>query len=443
MPMIIDGNKNQRVLLHNILEFILSWYCAVFIMCLPLYIVRFKIFGLPSTLVELLFWGFAIIFMAWFLSSGKPNFTNIKDSIQNDFAENYQLWVLIFVILLSAAIGVGIAVSTRSALGIFRAYFIEPILLFVILRYIAKHITIIKFIVIGVAGLIVWLCLLSCLQVFFHTFIFAPDEAHFNRATGVFTTANALGLLLGPAGALFLGFAVAVRHRYKLLAVAVTGITAVTIILSRSLTGLIGFGAAISVVVVLKTFFDNGNGQTFLKRLTIVAFAGLVALQLSFFAFVLPNLTPKVSGPDLPVDSLAIRYYLWEGSFRLLEGHPFGVGLSSFPKAYAPYRIYQDETLRKGFDILPLYPHNMLLNFWSEIGIVGTIALYLLCLTGLEKALMYKRYPIALGLIGAIVYLLIHGLTDVPYFKNDLAFMFWILLAVCFSLPKIAEETSK
>ena len=36
---------------------------------------------------------------------------------------------------------------------------------------------------------------------------------------------------------------------------------------------------------------------------------------------------------------------------------------------------------------------------------------------------------LSLGLLSAMVVILIHGLVDVPYFKNDLAVMFWLLIA--------------
>jgi hypothetical protein len=35
--------------------------------------------------------------------------------------------------------------------------------------------------------------------------------------------------------------------------------------------------------------------------------------------------------------------------------------------------------------------------------------------------------PVHLGVLLAMVAILVHGLVDVPYFKNDLAFEFWLL----------------
>jgi len=37
---------------------------------------------------------------------------------------------------------------------------------------------------------------------------------------------------------------------------------------------------------------------------------------------------------------------------------------------------------------------------------------------------------VVLGLLCAMVVIIVHGLVDVPYFKNDLAVMFWALVAM-------------
>jgi hypothetical protein len=43
-----------------------------------------------------------------------------------------------------------------------------------------------------------------------------------------------------------------------------------------------------------------------------------------------------------------------------------------------------------------------------------------------------------LGVACAFLTIIIHGLVDVPYFKNDLAVFFWVLLAIVgiSNLPK-------
>ena len=48
----------------------------------------------------------------------------------------------------------------------------------------------------------------------------------------------------------------------------------------------------------------------------------------------------------------------------------------------------------------------------------------------LLKHLDKPQRALVLGLIGAMSAIFIHGLVDVPYFKNDLAVLFWLGLAL-------------
>jgi hypothetical protein len=44
-----------------------------------------------------------------------------------------------------------------------------------------------------------------------------------------------------------------------------------------------------------------------------------------------------------------------------------------------------------------------------------------------------------LGIVLAMVAIIVHGLVDVPYFKNDLALEFWTLLGIQFGALRAAN----
>ncbi|MDO8260559.1 MAG: hypothetical protein Q7T50_03640, partial [Candidatus Magasanikbacteria bacterium] len=82
-----------------------------------------------------------------------------------------------------------------------------------------------------------------------------------------------------------------------------------------------------------------------------------------------------------------------------------------------------------------MYPHNIFLNFWTELGLAGMVLFAWIIGRFLYIAFRLaqidsKNKGIALGLLGAMVAIFVHGLVDVPYFKNDLAVVFWVLLAI-------------
>jgi O-antigen ligase len=155
--------------------------------------------------------------------------------------------------------------------------------------------------------------------------------------------------------------------------------------------------------------------------------------------------------------SLQIREQQWKETWEMLKDGRLvsGVGLANYQQAVAPYhqegiflRDYSDPDWHKKtvFNAeyrasvwqpteIYLYPHNIFLNFWSELGLAGVllfiwiIVKYLLVSFKL-LAKDNKNKFIILGFLSAMVVIITHGLVDVPYFKNDLAIMFWVLVAM-------------
>ncbi len=88
-----------------------------------------------------------------------------------------------------------------------------------------------------------------------------------------------------------------------------------------------------------------------------------------------------------------------------------------------------------------------MLNFWSEIGLLGLFAFAWLIFAFFRTT--FPSLKIREGRVGyesitiaataAMITLLVHGLVDVPYFKNDLAILFWVIYALPFAQPLITE----
>jgi len=156
-----------------------------------------------------------------------------------------------------------------------------------------------------------------------------------------------------------------------------------------------------------------------------------------------------------------VRQAQWKETWTMLKDGRLitGAGLDNYQKTLAPYHVpgifYDDGTdpnfrnhvvwnadykkkVWRPVEIY-LYPHNILLNFWSELGLAGCSCLFgLLESFCLFQSRVYKntKYKIPntkylfLGLFCSMIVIIIHGLVDVPYFKNDLACLFWILMAI-------------
>ena len=112
-----------------------EWGLFLLFLLLPAYLLRFYIGPIPSTILELMI---LIICGTWVLKEKKYRtlFSRIKY-----FYENYKLLFLgILLFLVGATISIFTSINIRAAAGEWRAFYIEPILIFFTLVFYFQHI---------------------------------------------------------------------------------------------------------------------------------------------------------------------------------------------------------------------------------------------------------------------------------------------------------------
>jgi len=79
-----------------------------------------------------------------------------------------------------------------------------------------------------------------------------------------------------------------------------------------------------------------------------------------------------------------------------------------------------------------LHAHNILLQFWINLGVTGVSGfIWLLVIWFSQVWRQVREYNIiAITVAAAMVALLVHGMLDVAYWKNDLSALFWIIFAL-------------
>jgi len=102
------------------------WGLYLFFFLLPTYLIRFNIGPLPTTLLEVMLWIITIIWLIKYHS-------HIIYHITHTTKQNKILFIGIAVFLLSATVSIFTSTDVRSALGEWKAFYIEPIILFLIL----------------------------------------------------------------------------------------------------------------------------------------------------------------------------------------------------------------------------------------------------------------------------------------------------------------------
>ncbi len=398
----------------------LNWALAFLVLGLATYLTRFTIGFVPFTLLEAMIW---IIFIVWLIRNyKKPIITAYR-------------WPILILFLISV-IAIEISPNTIGALGIWKAYFLEPIMFFLVFINVIKNKKDLQLIIyaLGVSALAV--SIFAIYQKFTGWAI--PNEfwaaKETRRVTSFFGYPNAIGLYLGPiiilyAGQLLLNYKKILPVIFNSLVIIVSLLSIVFAVSKGALVGVFAGLLFLGILFSKKT-----------RLVTIVA-----AITLAVIIFFTPNLYQRII-KEVSFQSMSgqVRTQMWGETWQMLQDHfVFGAGLAGYQQTFDPYHPER-------YIEVYLYPHNIILNFWSELGLAGLFwFIYIFIKFFKDGWQIFKRVeprqergetpPFvkgvgALTLMAIMVTIIIHGLVDVPYFKNDLAVMFWLWLGMMTTL---------
>ena len=259
-------------------------------------------------------------------------------------------------------------------------------------------------------------------------------EENLRRIRAFYGSPNNLALFLGRVAPLALALAAFGRFGQKArlacwLAFAATGLA---IVLTFSIGAWLGVLAALLVIAALA-------GRKALIRTAIGL--GVAALAA---APVLLSVERFRSHLDLTDGGTTFaRVVVWWSALAMIRDHPLlGIGLDNFLYYYRDLHYM----LPAGWREPALsHPHNLLLDFWLSLGLLGAGLLVVLLVGFGREALRLWRAesdPVARGLVAGVlasmVDFLAHGLIDNSYFLPDLAVLFWL----CFVILRLSRATS-
>jgi putative inorganic carbon (HCO3(-)) transporter len=401
------------------------WGLAGVILFLPSYLWRFSCLGLPFSFLELMIGG---LFIIWLLKDKRflqINFS-LKKKATNEFppAPRYLLIAWLLVSLLALVVN-----PTWASLGLWRAYFLEPLLFCLIFVYTVKTKKDLRLIINALGILVAWLWVVAIYQNF-TTWNFLPayNFPNIKRLTAVFSYPNALGLLVAPLASLFAGLWLTSQDKKRDILYATVFVLGFSSALLARSEGAIG-GVVVSLIIWLilaKKVRKFGLPLAIISLLIFFLFASGAEKINSFKQqLFFPQL-------DLQATSLEIRSSQWQEAWQLLQPNFWaGAGLNGYQLAVAPYH---HETWLEVY----LYPHNLFLNFWVELGLFGLLVFwgFLIYIINLLKKLFLAKNNLAWPFLLMWLTWFVHGLVDVPYFKNDLSVLFFILFLLTFLAQK-------
>jgi O-antigen ligase len=361
---------------------------------LPLYVVRWHYGPLPTTLLETLI-------IVTVLSYGIARW---RDGMRRPTATPYDIPIV--VLLAAGAISVIVASDHRGALGLYRAYFIEPIAIYYVASdLLAGRENVQRFLVALAAGSSAF----AVLNLIVFARALAAHNVHVGAAPNAFYgDANYVAMYLEPpvamaAGLLMLGDSPRWR-RFGGVWLLITG-SALAVMFSK------GSYLALAALVVV-ALITVPRWRIALAAAVVAAVAAATQIPL-----VMQRLATVAS-------SAGGREQIFGATVNILRAHPiFGIGLGGYS---FQFRGSTPE----------IYPHDIWLTFWVELGILGVVA-FAVILFGLlwrswrAWSLTVGLYrPVLWGVLGALVLWTVHGLVDSPYWKNDMSAEFWLLAAV-------------
>jgi O-antigen ligase len=374
---------------------------AVTAACLPLYVVRWHAGPLPTTLLETLVALTVVAYAASLVAERRLPAARTPFDIP------------ILLLLLAGVIGIAVAPDHVRALGIYRAYFLEAIacyyIAFDLLRTREEAGTVLLVAAAGTGAMAIG-------QILTFWFVFEHGTLRLGDGPAFLNTSpNSVALFLEPPLAFAIGFVMfASRPLERWLGLGVVALVVPAIVLTLSR------GSYLSMAVLAAFLVLSVQAPRW--RLRAIAILVVLALVVAEIPFIHKRLL------DL-AHSVTVRSSLYREAFEMLSQRPlFGAGISGFPVRVAPFR--------PATQTVQLYPHDIWLTTWSELGLLGLVAFAVIFfgllwygLRALPRTAGIYR-PVLWGAVGALVLYLVHGLFDSPYWKNDLSIEFWLVAAL-------------
>ncbi|MHB1522538.1 MAG: O-antigen ligase family protein [Candidatus Dormibacteria bacterium] len=377
---------------------------------LPAYVLRGSLLGkLPFTGLEVVL---ALTVLAFAIESWRQRRMPHLDT---------PFTVLILVLLVAMAIAVAVSPEKKDALGIAKAYIVEPVIYFFVAVNVLRSSWDWERLAYGlyVSGTVVavsqFVALGRALQAHTLNLNVAPPVP-----TWLWTNNNFGGIFLDPLVGLALGLALfgGTRHPRVHWAMLVLLGAGDVLTLSRG-----SWLALVGISLLAAAIHPR-------RRQLVPAWAALAVV-----ALLLPPIRHRVENelnPNNPANSMVSRVHLWHATLDLILAHPFqGSGLANYQEEIGPYRAQLHDVIHQTH----VYPDQLELDFWVELGVMGLIFLvgffvevgrYLLPV--LRAGPMAQPWAASLVLGWAAI--LIHGLVDSPYWKNDLSVEWWALAAL-------------
>jgi len=387
------------------------------ILLAPAYLIKLIFFSFPTNLLEILEI-FSIAF--WIFENRKSFFKKVKLFYQENIVIDWAILGLILGAILSAAFNDNLT----HEFSIIKSWFVLPIIFSFIAALEFKNEK--NKLLSAVFYSTFWVSLASLF------YLLSGNLTYDHRLKAFFLSPNHLAMFIAPGiiiGIYFFQSAFGKKlSKTPQRVVSALAIFLITLVLF--FTHSYANWLAILIALLIYFFLINKNKKIFLFIFAVLlAFIFLESGSEKFKDLI--NFSERSSASS--------RLMIWQSAGKILKDNwLWGIGAGNFQEKYLQYQKYFPPYLEWAVP----QPHNLFLAFWLQTGLLGFLSFLILLAMILKKiflsfrSAMENKKEITLYL-SFFIYLIIAGLFDTPYWKNDLSLIFWIF----FFLPLFLEKS--
>jgi len=461
----------------------MEWALTVFPLLIPFYLVKTTFFGIPFTLPEVVIYALVAAALVSFAKNNlMPSsiFRSVFGSMRlavlrrQSFLRRYGDLLFPLAVFVVGAFVALVAVESRivfsdgqvfegmrTALGILKGWIIAPMLfLIVYLACIPDNNRLLDTLnVYGFSAVV--LAVWALFQVSTDGYV-TPDA----RASGPFESANYLALYIVPAlvylmirikdivlplyaeekksfiGSFFRRGDIKEKHPEISLFILGFLLLFLALLASKSYAGMIAaMGGALFYFGLEFLEFKSRNEKALNPWKFLAGFLVFLVIILGVIYVIDPGKWQAMFRFD-ERNSSSVRMEVYSVSAGLIgENWLTGIGPGQYE---AMYKLHSERLLgREPYELNMLHPHNLLLAVWLNTGLLGLMGFVTILVMAFKRcAFHFKKFASAkinsapkLRVMGTAVLIgiLIYGLFDMPFFKNDLSILFWIVIAIIFA----------
>lgn len=387
-----------------------KWGAWSIVFLAPLYLIKISFW--PLTALEALTWVFVLI---WLVKRGLK-----KEKIKA--MAGSKLFLPIALILTGVSLSIFFSTDWRVGLGVLKAWFVAPLVFSYIFAQIFEAEEGRKVFFTALAISAGGTALIAALYFIFSRLTFD------GRLAAFYLSPNHLAMWLAPGLIAGLSSWFEAKKAWQRSGFLVINILLlISLYFTFSYGAWLGLGVALIFAVICLRYFEIIST----KKLAMI-------IGLLLFFLVLVGATGQFNGDggaklegllSSPRSSWQSRLMIWQSALLIVKDYwLIGVGPGLFQPQYLAYQKYFSEPYLEW--AVP-QPHNLFLAWWLQaglLGLVGWLWLTVIFFRQTRRTLLTKKSLPTIFLLAVMVYFLVHGLVDTPFWKNDLALIFWLTI---------------